>query len=245
MRIAVISDVHGNLEALQATLGAIAGGSFDHVWSLGDVVGYGARPSACMDLVRDHCDVRLAGNHDLVAAGVESAEDFSRPARVAISWTAQQLSAAERSELAASPSAVEEHGIGIVHGSIRDPVREYVVDASTARACLADQTQQVVLVGHSHIALSWQLDDLSEAGASVTRRGDGERICFGDHLWILNPGSVGQPRDRDPRASWLELDLGAGTATWHRTAYDVASAQAAIRNAGLPESLADRLGAGR
>ncbi len=244
MRIAVISDIHGNLEALQATFAAIDAAGIDTCWSLGDVVGYGARPGACLALTAERCSILLAGNHDLVAAGIESSEGFSRSARVAISWTAQQLSGAERALIGGWPSAIEEVGVGLAHGSIRDPAWEYVVNAEIARACLADQTQQVVLVGHSHMALSWHLDDLAEAGASGERRAAGSVVEFGDDLWILNPGSVGQPRDRDPRAAWLELDLGRGLARWHRTAYDVISAQAAIRNAGLPDALADRLGAG-
>lgn len=244
MRIAVVSDVHGNLEALQAVLRAIDDAGIDTTWSLGDAVGYGARPSACMRLLRRNCEHELAGNHDLVAAGIESAEGFTRAARIAISWTAQQLSAAERAEIGGWPSALVTRGVGLAHGSMRDPAWEYVVDPQIARANLAEQTEQVVLVGHSHLPLSWRIDPESDAGAIGTRRAGGDVVEFGDELWILNPGSVGQPRDRDPRAAWLELDLGRGLAHWHRVAYDIESAQAAIRNAGLPEPLADRLGAG-
>ncbi len=244
MRVAVLSDVHGNLEALQATLAAIDAAAVDQVWSLGDVVGYGARPSACMALLRDRCSVKLAGNHDLVAAGVSSAEGFSRSARVAISWTAQQLSAEERAEIEGWPSSTHQLGVGLAHGSMRDPAWEYVVEPSVARHLLEDQIHQVVLVGHSHLALSWQLDAEVAGGAAGVLRTDGDTVELGHRNWILNPGSVGQPRDRDPRAAWLELDLGAQTASWHRVEYDVVTAQAAIRNAGLPDALADRLGAG-
>lgn len=244
MRVAVLSDVHGNLEALQATLAAIDAAAVDDVWSLGDVVGYGARPSACMALLRDCCSVKLAGNHDLVAAGASSAEGFSRSARIAISWTAQQLSQEEKDEIKSWPSATHQLGIGLAHGSMRDPAWEYVVEPTVARACLEDQIQQVVLVGHSHLALSWQLDQTVAGGAAGVLRTDSDEVQLGERNWILNPGSVGQPRDRDPRAAWLELDLEARTAQWHRVEYDVATAQAAIRNAGLPDALADRLGAG-
>lgn len=244
MRIGILSDVHGNLEALQAILAAIDASGVDEVWSLGDVVGYGARPAACLALLRDRCTVLLAGNHDLVAAGASSAEGFSRSARVAISWTAQQLTTAEREEIRGWPSAMQSQGIGLAHGSMRDPAWEYVIEPHIARACLDDQIQQVVVVGHSHMALSWQIDDAVAGGAAGVLRTDGDRIDFGERNWILNPGSVGQPRDRDPRAGWLELDLEARTAHWHRVAYDIATAQAAIRTAGLPDPLADRLGAG-
>lgn len=244
MRVAVLSDVHGNLEALQATLAAIEAAGVDEVWSLGDVVGYGARPSACMALLRDVCSVSLAGNHDLVAAGVSSAEGFSRSARIAISWTSQQLSPEEREEIRSWPSSTQRLGVGVAHGSMRDPAWEYVVEPRVARACLEDQIHQVVLVGHSHLALSWQLDASVVDGAAGVLRTDGDTAPLGERNWILNPGSVGQPRDRDPRAAWLELDLDGRTARWHRVEYDVVTAQAAIRNAGLPDVLADRLGAG-
>lgn len=244
VKIAVLSDVHGNLEALQATLAAIEAAKVDTVWSLGDVVGYGARPSACMALLRDVCSISLAGNHDLVAAGVSSAEGFSRSARIAISWTAQQLSSEERDEIREWPSSTQFQGIGLAHGSMRDPAWEYVVEPRVARACLEDQIHQVVLVGHSHLALSWQLDATVVDGAAGVLRSDGDVVDLGDRSWILNPGSVGQPRDRDPRAAWLELDTDARTARWHRVEYDIVTAQAAIRNAGLPDALADRLGAG-
>lgn len=244
MKIALLSDVHGNLEALQSTLAAIEDAGVDEIWSLGDVVGYGARPSACMTLLRDACTVLLSGNHDLVAAGVDSAEGFSRSARVAVSWAGQQLTPEERAELAGWPSTIERHGIGLAHASMMDPIWEYVVEPEIARANLDFQTQQITVVGHSHRALSWHLDDALRAGVNGTLRTDGDTQEFGDGKWILNPGSVGQPRDRDPRAGWLALDLGRGTATWHRVAYDIASAQAAIRSAGLPDPLAERLGAG-
>lgn len=244
MKVAVVSDVHANLEALQAVLAAIDEAGVDQLWSLGDAVGYGARPARCMALLRRHCDVQLAGNHDLVAAGTSSAEGFSRPARIAVSWTSQQLTSDERAELASLPSAAQHEGIGIAHGSMRDPAWEYVVDAPVAKACLEAQVQDVVLVGHSHLALSWHLDEEHEEGAIGTLRTDGDVALLDDGPWILNPGSVGQPRDRDPRAAWLLLDLAAGTATWRRVGYDIASAQAAIRSAGLPDRLADRLGAG-
>lgn len=244
MRIAVLSDVHGNLEALQATLAAIEEASVDAVWCLGDVVGYGARPAACMGLVREHCQITLAGNHDLVAAGAATAEGFSRSARIAISWTSQQLLPEERAELRGWSSEAAVDGVRLAHGSPRDPAWEYVVEPQVARALLSAQEEQVVLVGHSHLALSWTLDDRVIGGAAGVLRRDGEVQPWGEQRWIFNPGSVGQPRDRDPRAAWLELDTEARTTTWRRTAYDVASAQAAIRGAGLPDALADRLGAG-
>jgi predicted phosphodiesterase len=244
MKVAVLSDVHGNLEALQAVLASIEQANVDAIWSLGDVVGYGARPSACLTLLRENCSILLAGNHDLVAAGASSAEGFSRSARIAISWTAQQLTPDERAEIASWPSATQFQGIGLAHGSMRDPAWEYVVEPDVARANLEDQLQQVVLVGHSHLALSWRTDPEVAGGAAGMLRPDGDLQEFGERNWIFNPGSVGQPRDRDPRAGWIELDLDARVCKWHRVAYDIASAQAAIRGAGLPDPLAERLGAG-
>lgn len=244
MKIGILSDVHGNLEALQSTLASIDATGVDEIWSLGDVVGYGARPAACLALLREHCSVLLAGNHDLVASGASSAEGFSRSARIAISWTAQQLTSAEREEIRSWPSAMHRYGFGLAHGSMRDPAWEYVVEPEIARACLEDQAQQIVIVGHSHLALSWRLDADVAGGAAGVLQTDGDLLDFGERNWIINPGSVGQPRDRDPRAGWIELDTDLRTARWHRVAYDIATAQAAIRTAGLPGPLADRLGAG-
>ena len=119
-----------------------------------------------------------------------------------------------------------------------------MVDAEIARSCLDAQGERITFVGHSHLALSWTPDPADLQLAIGTLRPGGEQLDTGPERWILNPGSVGQPRDRDPRAAWLEFDTTNGRATWHRSSYDVTAAQQAIRSAGLPDVLADRLGAG-
>jgi diadenosine tetraphosphatase ApaH/serine/threonine PP2A family protein phosphatase len=244
VKVAVLSDVHGNLPALQSVLRATERRKIDELWCLGDIVGYGADPTACIDLVRERAQLILAGNHDLVAAGRYSAEGFSRHARLAISWTAQQLDDEHREWLASLPSGVDREGIGLFHASPRDPVWEYVVDPQVARGCLDAQAERITMIGHSHLALSWTPDPADPQLAIGTLRPGGEQLDTGGERWILNPGSVGQPRDRDARAAWLEFDTASGRATWHRSSYDVTAAQRAIREAGLPDVLADRLGAG-
>ena len=213
----------------------------DEVWCLGDITGYGARPRDCLTLTRERSALMLAGNHDLVVSGKLDVNSFSADAAIAARWAHEQLSEAERTELAALPPLGQREGISLYHGSIRDPVWEYVLTAETARACLELQTTPLTLVGHSHIALSLELgeDGRLDGGKATT---DAVVPLRGRQL--LNPGSVGQPRDRDPRAAWLLLDLEAQTATFRRTTYDIERTQLEIRDAGLPGRLADRLSYG-
>ena len=239
MRVAILSDIHGNRHALEAVLADVARAECDQRWCLGDVVGYGADPDACVELVREHCDVALSGNHDMAVTGQLTLDEFSRGAALAARWTQEHLAAANREWLRGLRPEGAAAGVGLYHASPRDPVWEYVLSALLAELCLDAQDHRVCLVGHSHVALSFHRPE-GEAGGGEPRRGGDERsIATGE--WLMNPGSVGQPRDGDPRAAWLELDLDGQTATWHRTDYDVAGAQAAIRAAGLPGSLADRL----
>ena len=242
LRAAVISDVHSNLPALEAVLGAIDAAGFDEVWCLGDVVGYGAEPDACADLVRERCDLCLAGNHDLAVLGGLDLSAFSDTAAEAVRWT--QENAAERTfeflrEL--EPAGLRD-GIGLFHASPRDPVWEYVISAEQADACLDIQPQRVCLIGHSHVALFFARPGPGERGeVRGAQSGDGALLDLGRGAWLINPGSTGQPRDGDPRAAWLELDTEEESARFHRVAYDVDRAAEPIVAAGLPKHLADRL----
>ena len=241
MIAAVLSDIHGNLAALEAVLELVDGEHVDELWCLGDITGYGARPAECLELMRERADLCLAGNHDLVVSGAIGVEAFSADAAEAAEWSRERLTPSERDELAALPPSATRDGISLYHGSVRDPIWEYVLTADIARACLEVQPTDLALVGHSHIALSLSLapDDRLEGGKIA---GGTEVPLTGTQL--LNPGSVGQPRDRDPRAAWLVLDTVAATATFRRTAYDVARTQAEILDAGLPARLAARLAGG-
>jgi diadenosine tetraphosphatase ApaH/serine/threonine PP2A family protein phosphatase len=239
MQVAVLSDIHGNRHAFEAVLDEVASLGLAETWCLGDLVGYGADPDACVDLARERCDVVLAGNHDLAVSGHLSLEDFSRGAALAARWTQEALAAERTAWLGALAPLGERQGIGLFHASPRDPVWEYVLSALLADLCMDAHPHRIGFVGHSHVALAFHRP---EDGVAVGRRrygGDEADLREGRHL--LNPGSVGQPRDGDPRAAWVLLDLEAWRAEWRRTDYDVAGAQAAILRAGLPGSLAERL----
>jgi diadenosine tetraphosphatase ApaH/serine/threonine PP2A family protein phosphatase len=239
MRIAILSDIHGNRHALEAVLDDAHREGIDEAWCLGDLVGYGADPNACVRLAREHCTICLAGNHDLVVTGTMPMDDFSRNAAVAARWTQDEMDIDNLEFLRRlSPDGIEEE-IGLFHASPRDPIWEYVLSSELAGRCLDVQQQRIALIGHTHVALSFTRD----AGPAVdgqTRHG-GDTVSIAAGQWLINPGSVGQPRDGDPRAAWLLLDTEAWTASWHRTEYDIDAAGAAIVAAGLPSSLADRL----
>ncbi len=243
MRIAVVSDIHGNRHAFEAVLDAVAESACEEVWCLGDLVGYGADPDACVELARRHASVCLAGNHDLGVRGTLPLEQFSRGAALAARWT-QETIAGETLEFlnGLEPSTLEEQ-VGLFHASPRDPVWEYVLSPLQAELCMDAQTHRVCFVGHSHVALSFSR--APGAAATGQTRSSDEGLEIGDAEWLINPGSVGQPRDGDPRAAWIELDLERWTVIYRRTEYDIEGAAAAIRAARLPDSLAERLSFGQ
>jgi predicted phosphodiesterase len=239
MRIAVLSDVHGNRHALESVLEAVAARDCAQIWSLGDIVGYGADPNDCCARVREQADAVLCGNHDMAVTGELSLDEFSRGAAIAARWTQEVLHPDHAAWLRAKVPAGEVRDIGLYHGSPRDPVWEYVLSSLLAELCFDAMGQRVALVGHSHVALSFVRPEGEPATGEPRRGGDAVDLSTGE--WILNPGSVGQPRDGDSRAAWLLLDTDLWRAQWRRTEYDIAAAQAAIRAARLPASLAERL----
>jgi predicted phosphodiesterase len=239
MKVAVISDIHGNRQAFQSTLEAIAAGDAAEVWCLGDLVGYGADPDACVELAREHAAVCLAGNHDLAVTGELPLREFSCGASLAAQWTKDVIAPENLAFLKGLRPQGQEGTVGLYHASPRDPVWEYVLSALLAELCLDIQPQRVALIGHSHVALSFVRRE-GELTTGEPRKG-GSELDVTEGEWLLNPGSVGQPRDGDPRASWLLLDTDAMTASFQRTDYDIAGAAAAIRAARLPDSLAERL----
>jgi diadenosine tetraphosphatase ApaH/serine/threonine PP2A family protein phosphatase len=239
MKVAVISDIHGNRQAFEATLEAIAASEAAEVWCLGDLVGYGADPDVCVELAREHAAVCLAGNHDLAVTGDIPLGEFSRGASLAAQWTKEVIAPENLAFLESLSPQGDEHGVGLYHASPRDPVWEYVLSALLAELCLDQQRRRLCLVGHSHVALSFSR--FSGDPATGQTRAAGEELDLTEGEWLINPGSVGQPRDGDPRAAWLELDLDGLNATFARTDYDIAGAAAAIRAARLPDSLAERL----
>jgi predicted phosphodiesterase len=239
MKVAVISDIHGNRQAFEATLEAVAASDAAELWCLGDLVGYGADPDACVELAREHAAVCLAGNHDLAVTGEIPLDEFSRGASLAVQWTQDVIAPDNVAFLASLSPTGEEGQVGLYHASPRDPVWEYVLSTLLAELCLDQQRHRLCLIGHSHVALSFGRRE-GELTTGEPRRG-GVQLDLGAGEWLLNPGSVGQPRDGDPRAAWLLLDLDAPSASFERTDYDIAGAAAAIRAARLPDSLAERL----
>jgi predicted phosphodiesterase len=238
MRVAVVSDIHSNLHALEAVLAAIEAEAPDELWCLGDLVGYGPRPNECCALIAEKADVCLAGNHDLAVRGTIHLEEFGGDAAIAARWTRDVLEPGAKELLDRLESSGTAHGVALYHGSARDPIWEYVLSDEAALATLELADSPLVLVGHSHVALRVvQGPDGLDGGvapAGTAFELDGTRA-------LLNPGSVGQPRDGDPHAAYLLLDLDAETASFRRAEYDVARTQQEMREAGLPEMLAARL----
>jgi predicted phosphodiesterase len=239
MRVAICTDIHGNRQAFEAVIAAAEADAAEELWCLGDLVGYGAEPDACVALAEANCAICLAGNHDLAVAGVLSLDEFSRGAGIAARWTQETIADATREFLLSLEPKGTGLGIGLFHASPRDPIWEYVLSGLTAELCFDATDFRVSLIGHSHVALSFHRPE-GEPATGTTRRA-GTELDLSTGEWLVNPGSTGQPRDGDPRAAWLMLDSEARTAVYRRTEYDIAGAQAAIRAARLPDSLAERL----
>jgi predicted phosphodiesterase len=238
VRVAVISDIHSNLPALEAVLTDLGGSDPDQVWCLGDVVGYGAQPDACTKLISEVVEVCLAGNHDLVVSGELDVRYFAMSAGAAARWTLKKVKPATREFLSQLAPLGQSAGVGLYHASPRDPVWEYVLSISQAGECLDVQQQRVCLIGHSHVACYFTRNGGDTIGEQALH---GAELSMGEGEWLVNPGSVGQPRDGDARAAYLMLDTENWTASFRRVEYPIDEAAKAIIDAGLPKSLAERL----
>jgi predicted phosphodiesterase len=241
MRVAVISDIHANLHALEAVLAALDAERPDAVWCLGDLVGYGPRPNRCCLSLAARADLSLCGNHDLGVLGAIGIDEFSDEAAEAALWTREVLSADARAYLEGLAPAGAAHGVQLFHGSPRDPVWDYVLSGDAALDALELTETPIVLVGHSHVPIQIVLADETLTGGLAPA---GTEVDLSEGRWLLNPGSVGQPRDGDPRAAYLLLDLREGRASFRRVEYAVEQTQAEIRERGLPDALAERLARG-
>jgi len=241
MRVAVLSDIHANLHALEAVLADVDRQDTDEIWCLGDVVGYGPRPNECVDLIRARAAFCLCGNHDLAVLGALDTVDFSGDAGTAARWTQAVLGAEQADWLRGLEPLGERPGVELFHGSPRDPVWDYVLTEQVALISILETTAPLILVGHSHIALefSWDGDALTGGGAP-----GGTDVELAGRRSLVNPGSVGQPRDGDPRAAWALIDADAERAAFRRVPYEIDRTQAEIREQGLPETLALRLAHG-
>jgi predicted phosphodiesterase len=241
MRIAILSDIHANYHALEAALAAVDDEGVDEIWCLGDTVGYGPRPNRCCSVVSERVALCLAGNHDLAVTGMLSVDEFNGDAAAAARWTREVIEPEPLAFLRSLEPAATRPGAELYHGSPIDPVWDYVLSEAAAFLSFRLTTAPLVLVGHSHVALalSWRNDAL---GGGVAP--DGAEVDLTEARWLLNPGSVGQPRGGDPRAAWLLIDEEVRRATFQRSPYPIEQTQAEIRERGLPEALAARLAHG-
>jgi predicted phosphodiesterase len=239
MRTLIVSDIHSNLVALETVL-AVAG-SYDQLWNLGDTIGYGPRPNECVAAVK-HASVLIAGNHDLASLGKINLADFNPDARTANIWNGEQLDAENRALLEGlPPNCPIDSRFQAVHASPREPIWEYLLTIDQARDNFLMFDTQVCLIGHSHVPLVFRRHAdghcdgplLPDAGETLVLR-DGMR-------YFVNPGSVGQPRNQDPRAAYAILDTDAGTVDFQRIEYDIPQTQRQMQAAGLPIALIRRL----
>jgi len=246
VRIAIIADVHSNLEALETVLRhAEAENALGQVWCLGDIVGYGPDPVACLALLR-RFDLRcVPGNHDHAAIGLLPTDDFNRDAAAAAHWTAGQLSPEERHYLENLPHVVQEGDFTLVHGTLRWPIWEYLDSPDAALAHLQRQQTPFGLVGHTHVPMLVVEDERTKEGCQMHYLEDGTTVDLADKRLVINPGGVGQPRDGDCRASYAVCDADARTVTLHRLEYDIAATQEKMEAAGLPHWLIYRLSIGQ
>ncbi len=257
MRILILSDIHANLAALESVLSAAAG-QYDATWCLGDVIGYGPRPNECVSIIREQAAICVMGNHDWAGLGRPGidVESFNPQAKQAVMWTQEQLTTESREfldQMPVEPVHPPNNGLCLVtHASPREPVWEYVATPSIAMENFGVFEEQICLVGHTHkpAIYRWRLhEDQEESVATVDfippPIGDPIALDTTDtHRLILNPGSVGQPRDNDARAAFAILDMDQLTWQYERVAYPIELTQSQMRNANLPRRLVDRLSFG-
>jgi diadenosine tetraphosphatase ApaH/serine/threonine PP2A family protein phosphatase len=247
VRYLILSDIHSNLDALEAVLEAAPPGVWDRAIVLGDLVGYGAEPNAVIDRVRALDPVAvIRGNHDKAACALDDASNFNKVARAAASWTFETLTPENRRylrDLPAGPVAIDEH-VEICHGTPFDE-DHYVFDGDDAARALEASTRPVCLFGHTHLPVVFKLDG-NQFDGFVPAIDSSTRIPVAKNVrYLVNPGSVGQPRDGDPRAAYAVYEADDPALVFYRVPYAVENAQRRIRSAGLPLSLANRLAIGR
>ena len=236
--IGVLSDIHANWAALNAVIADA--GSVDAWWCLGDVVGYGPDPTQCLAFVQQHCELFIAGNHDRGVSGELPLTHFNASARHAILWTREQIGDEAAIYLANLPLREEAGPFTLVHGSPREPLEEYVLTSEQARAAMAHIDTKHLLLGHSHIQCLWAREVGFVAG-EVDACGHGAWISLAAGPLLINPGSVGQPRDGDARAAYLLINEQSGGFQFRRVAYPVDLTQAKMREVGMPVPLIERL----
>jgi diadenosine tetraphosphatase ApaH/serine/threonine PP2A family protein phosphatase len=236
MRIAVLSDIHSNLAALDAVRAELP--AHDELWVLGDIVGYGPQPNEVIRTLQEMGARSVLGNHDGAAIGTIDTRDFNPDAAAAIKWTATVLDDNARAYLTSLPQVRCESDLTAVHGSPRDPIWEYITSTSIAMANLEAFDTRLCLFGHTHLPIVFAAQD--GRGTALAAIPD-EPVSLDAQRLLLNPGSVGQPRDGNPASSYLLVDTDANVAEFHRVAYDVGQTQRLMRQADLPARLVERL----
>lgn len=240
MRYAILSDIHANLDALETVVRAAQGDGVDHLVCLGDVVGYGPQPAECLQLLQRHNATVIAGNHDFAVAGKLDISNFNVYAREATLWTRDHLNDAALSYLAELPLVVELDGFTAVHGTLHTPeLFDYVQTSYDAHLSMQEMRQPLCVIGHSHVPITFVQDE------AIGYRLDPVARIQPHTKTIINVGSVGQPRDYDPRASWAVYDASDQTVELRRIRYDIDSVVRKICEAGLPRPLGERLRSGR
>jgi predicted phosphodiesterase len=240
MRLAVLSDIHANLAALDAVRDDLP--EVDEIWVLGDIVGYGPQPNEVIRRLQELGARSVMGNHDGAAIGTVDSAWFNPDAASAIHWTSGVLDDNSRAYLAALPEVRRDGELTAVHGSPREPIWEYITDASIAADNLGAYDTRLCLYGHTHVPVIYRADGIHITVIAATASSP---IALDTRRDLINPGSVGQPRDGNPDASYLMLDTEAGTAEFHRVRYDIALTQRLMREASLPRWLVERLSIGR
>ncbi len=240
MRYLIISDIHSNLAAFEAVLADA--GSFDKVWCLGDMVGYGPDPNECVERLRDLPHICVAGNHDWATLGKLDTEDFNPNAKRVCLWTRKQLSPSNLEYLEALPKSLIEENFTLVHGSPRHPIWEYILNPSIAQANFEHFDTRFCFVGHTHVPVIYR--DNPNQACDVLKPSLDDPLVLGEDRLIINPGSVGQPRDGDPRASYAVLDSDELALEYRRISYPIETTQARMVEKGLPVRLIIRLGYG-
>ncbi len=245
MKTLIISDIHGNLEALQTVMKSAQGKGFDRTWCLGDIIGYGPNPNECVEAVREVAELVVPGNHDWAVLGKLDINNFNADAKTAILWTRGQLAPGNRVWLASLNVREVVGQFTLLHGSPRHEIWEYITDTSVAAKQWDYFETAMCLYGHTHVPALFTLREGKKHGNTFSFSFPwGKPFPLPKSRLLINPGSVGQPRDSDPRASYAIWDDEAGTWTFHRVKYPIEITQRKMRQAGLPIRLALRLSYG-
>lgn len=241
MRILIISDIHANLTAFKAVL-ADAEGQWEQIWCLGDIIGYGPSPNECVSLLREQNHISLSGNHDWAALGKLDISSFNRVARLAVTWTKNQLTSESTEYLDSLPAHIEQPLFTLAHASPRQPVWEYILDAETAAVNFDYFKSPYCFVGHTHVPVVYEADE--DKYVSARPPNYDAPLQLTSRRCIINPGSVGQPRDGNPDAAYALLDTESLIWEHKRTPYPITKTQALMRENKMPDRLIERLSYG-